>query len=534
MNIYSYQPLYTSIDLYASDPSEFSITYYYTNPSHGELSGTAPNLVYLPNAGYFGLDSFSYYVVNDINLQSNISNVNIVVTSSIILSLLSTNNTTIDSTDIVYNLTNNLSYPTTVYLYRFNGNITPSNILNINNATLITTISLDSGEILQNYYTDISLNNNSYYTYVFYNGNTNGVSSILTNSFGVVQTTMAHTNGLEIASITQFPNILKTYNDPPFQIVDPSSNSTGTFSYTITDTNIATVSGNIITILNVGVTTIIATQAATDIYNSNTIRTTLTVLKDDPIIDLQDIYKIFGEPSFTMIDPSSNSNGTFNYDIDNPSVATIFPFGNIITLTGVGTAIITAYQSETNNYNSGQATALLTVITPVINNICFIAGSQINTDQGIINIENLSPINHTINGKKIITISKSTTLNKFLICFNKNSLGDNIPFNKTIMTASHRIYYNNEMIEAYKLIDSENIYKVDYNDQLLYNVLVEDCETMTVNNIICETLNPNNLIAKLYANCPPNQLKDAVQNINDTIKQKNINNSLKGMKFLKN
>jgi hypothetical protein len=31
-----------------------------TNPTHGTLSGTAPNLIYAPNAGYVGADSFTF------------------------------------------------------------------------------------------------------------------------------------------------------------------------------------------------------------------------------------------------------------------------------------------------------------------------------------------------------------------------------------------------------------------------------------------------------------------------------------------
>jgi ornithine carbamoyltransferase len=44
----------------------------------------------------------------------------------------------------------------------------------------------------------------------------------------------------------------------------------------------------------------------------------------------------------------------------------------------------------------------------------------------------------------------------------------------------------------------ENVIKVKYTGEILYNVLMEEYSQMRVNNLICETLHPNNIIAKLY------------------------------------
>ena len=44
----------------------------------------------------------------------------------------------------------------------------------------------------------------------------------------------------------------------------------------------------------------------------------------------------------------------------------------------------------------------------------------------------------------------------------------------------------------------ENVIKVKYTGEILYNVLMEEYSQMCVNNLICETLHPNNIIAKLY------------------------------------
>ncbi len=53
------------VTLTGSDPDNDPITYaVFANPSHGTLSGTAPNLTYTPDENYHGSDSFSF-VVND-------------------------------------------------------------------------------------------------------------------------------------------------------------------------------------------------------------------------------------------------------------------------------------------------------------------------------------------------------------------------------------------------------------------------------------------------------------------------------------
>jgi hypothetical protein len=67
----------TAVTLTGSDPNTppLSLTYLVTaNPAHGTLSGTAPNLTYTPNAGYFGPDSFQFKVNNG-SLDSNIATI---------------------------------------------------------------------------------------------------------------------------------------------------------------------------------------------------------------------------------------------------------------------------------------------------------------------------------------------------------------------------------------------------------------------------------------------------------------------------
>jgi len=138
--------------------------------------------------------------------------------------------------------------------------------------------------------------------------------------------------------------------------------------------------------------------------------------------------------------------------------------------------------------------------TLLISNVCFPAGTPITTDQGNIPIEKINPDNHTIRNKKIISVTQSINTTNFLICFEKHALGNNIPSQKTRMTKEHEIFYKGKMVPAlYFIINKyENVYKVKYNGEILYNVLLENHDKMLVNNLICETLSPENNVAKLY------------------------------------
>ncbi len=69
-----------SLTLTGSDPDDDTLIYtVVAAPAHGSLSGSAPSLVYTPNAGYFGLDSFTFRV-NDGVVDSATATVAITVT----------------------------------------------------------------------------------------------------------------------------------------------------------------------------------------------------------------------------------------------------------------------------------------------------------------------------------------------------------------------------------------------------------------------------------------------------------------------
>ena len=152
---------------------------------------------------------------------------------------------------------------------------------------------------------------------------------------------------------------------------------------------------------------------------------------------------------------------------------------------------------------SGQDT--YTQLPPVP--ICFVSGTPIHVDQGIVPIEKVNPRIHTINNKKILATTKVVSPEDTIVCIEENSLAPGVPNQKTLITNYHGIMYNDKLVCAKNLDKKiEGVSSVPYNGEPLYNILMETHELMNVNNMIVETLNPENMIAKLYnKNVTPKQ-----------------------------
>jgi hypothetical protein len=190
--------------------------------------------------------------------------------------------------------------------------------------------------------------------------------------------TVTYTSGAIAATLTVNPitTVLsnfsvptKTFGDPTFAITSPTSNSVGLITYTSSNTAVATVAGNVITIVGGGSSTITASQASSGNYSSGTITSTLTVNPSEPALTNFSVpTKTFGDPTFAITSPTSNSAGAFTYTTSNIAVATVS--GDVITIIGGGSSTISATQASTTNYTSGITTANLTInpAAPVLSN----------------------------------------------------------------------------------------------------------------------------------------------------------------------
>ena len=91
---------------------------------------------------------------------------------------------------------------------------------------------------------------------------------------------------------------------------------------------------------------------------------------------------------------------------------------------------------------------------------------------------------------------------------------------------NHKIFYKGKMVEAHKFLGwFQNVYKIDYSGELLYNILMEKYDKMIVNNLICETLDTKNFIAKIYNFLPklnPEQQEEFIRVRNQNVIKNDI------------
>ena len=156
--------------------------------------------------------------------------------------------------------------------------------------------------------------------------------------------------------------------------------------------------------------------------------------------------------------------------------------------------------------------------------ICFAKGTTVNTDQGNVEIQNIVPGKHTIGEKAICHITKTISPEKKIVCVKKNAFGKNKPNKAITMSGNHCIQCEKgEMVKAKELVaNNRNMKFVEYNQEPLYNVLMEDHNVIKVQNLEVETLDPENIVAKIYNSViDKSTLAKLVKQMNEGIRENN-------------
>ena len=176
-------------------------------------------------------------------------------------------------------------------------------------------------------------------------------------------------------SITSLPKILGTFTDitiakdsvSTLNLVEPTSSSPGAWSFTIANSSVASLSGKVLTPVNIGTTTITARQAASSGYGSSTLTMTLTILGATAAVgEFKDVtYTKSASTSNTLsvFAPTSSSPGSWSFASSDPSIAEITTAGTLgnITVFKPGKTTITASQAVSGNYGAASKTMVLTV-----------------------------------------------------------------------------------------------------------------------------------------------------------------------------
>ncbi len=198
--------------------------------------------------------------------------------------------------------------------------------------------------------------------------------------------------GSSIQTITFNPLANVTYGSTFNLTAIASSNLS--VSYVSSNTNVATISGNVVTVVGIGTTTITASQGGNSFYNpAVNVSRTLTVTQAPQLITFNALpNKTIGSPPFTLSATGGNSGNPITFTSSNISVATIS--GNTVTIIGVGTTNITA--SELGNANYLAAVDVVRSLT-VSNGI--VAGWDFSTLLGGTGTNNFgaSPLNPNFN-----------------------------------------------------------------------------------------------------------------------------------------
>ncbi len=155
--------------------------------------------------------------------------------------------------------------------------------------------------------------------------------------------------------------------DAPVALVPPSSTSIGAWAWVSSNAGVATVSGNILTIIGVGTSTITAMQSAAGNFAAPpAVVTTLTV-KPRPVVgEFSNLVAKFGSAPAAVVAPTSTSAGAWSYSASNPAVVNFV--SGVMQIVGAGSATISAKQAPSAVLSAITKTFTVTIlpIAPII------------------------------------------------------------------------------------------------------------------------------------------------------------------------
>ncbi|MDO9430203.1 MAG: autotransporter domain-containing protein [Phenylobacterium sp.] len=139
------------------------------------------------------------------------------------------------------------------------------------------------------------------------------------------------------------------------------SSSPVVFAVSPASAGVCSIQGSTVTMLTSGLCTIKADQAGDATHlAAPTAMLGVTIGAATPTLGWTgDLTKNFGDPTFELAEPKSDSRGAFSFASSDVAVAQVS--GRIVTLVGPGTAILTATQAAAGDYASANISLVLTV-----------------------------------------------------------------------------------------------------------------------------------------------------------------------------
>ena len=162
-------------------------------------------------------------------------------------------------------------------------------------------------------------------------------------------------------TIGAFADMSKTTQATPFTLTNPSSNSAGAFTYTSSNPTVATVSGNTVTIIAAGTSTITAIQAADGSFAAGTVTALLTVTTPAPAITSFAPLSVLSGEIITIT--GTDFTGTTAVTLGGVAAAS-FTVVNSNTITAAVANGATGNVVVTNPQGSGTSSSIFTFALP--------------------------------------------------------------------------------------------------------------------------------------------------------------------------
>ena len=283
-------------------------------------------------------------------------------------------------------------------------------------------------------------------------------------------------------------NDSRTFGTGSFNVTQPSSPSTGAFTYSvISGSDVISISGNTITILKVGSATVQASQAASASYLAATKTATISITPATPTLGDFNDSRTFGTGSFHVIQPSSPSTGPFSYSvISGTDVISIS--GTTITILKAGSAIVQASQTASTNYFAATKTATITIyraaatlsVSKSIFYQKFVSGASVLFDVIYSNAGTVSRT-HESNNTSIVSIPSSSSPSATIVGPGKTTINVNQPqqTNYEQVTANNLITI--VIVGQGQTYTSENMTNTDFSNTNLSGSAFSSCNLTNVN-----------------------------------------------------
>lgn len=165
-----------------------------------------------------------------------------------------------------------------------------------------------------------------------------------------------------------FNNMNVTYGNGAFGISQPSTNSGGSFSYSVIGGSNVSISGTTVTIFGVGTTTVRAYQAASGNFLAGFIDGTIVVSKATPSLTVSKNryitkYILNSAINFDVFSTNAEAGFTRQFSSNNGGIISIPNSASpSATITGSGKTTINVNQTTTTNYNAVTINQIITFI----------------------------------------------------------------------------------------------------------------------------------------------------------------------------